>query len=198
MDRIHNITVERTDGKKLLVSFDEYVPQALWCEAVDSDNCLFLDHTGYAFSTAPKLSGGTFLRFVLSGETGILGQTLTEIEAYDSLHALVQLLGEHGWYVSYVEIDQVGDAFLKVVGGGEFKITISQPPVETVDNLLVVLSADEFLHIKPGNFQYIDLRFGNKVFVNEKDVAIETETTVLNEELTSVQTETTSLPKLPY
>jgi len=40
----------------------------------------------------------------------------------------------------------------------------------TVNNLNVVLTSDEFTDIQPGGFQYIDLRFGNKVFVNETPV----------------------------
>jgi len=55
-----------------------------------------------------------------------------------------------------------------VVGGGEFKVTLTQEPEQTVENLLVVLTSEEFQGIEPGSFQYIDLRFGNKVFVNEE------------------------------
>ena len=41
-----------------------------------------------------------------------------------------------------------------------------------------LLLPQNFRHLQPDNFQYIDLRFGNKVFVNEeleRDVGTSTE-----------------------
>ena len=43
-------------------------------------------------------------------------------------------------------------------------------PEQTVANLETVLTAPAFTDLSPGNFSYIDLRFGNKVFVNEEQI----------------------------
>jgi hypothetical protein len=37
-------------------------------------------------------------------------------------------------------------------------------------NLKTILASEEFAHIAPGEFQYIDLRFGDKVFVREANM----------------------------
>ena len=74
------------------------------------------------------------------------------------------------WEVTKVEIDSAGDAYMTIVGGGEFKVSLKQPAKETVDNLLTVLGSEQFAHLTPGNFDYIDLRFGSKVFVNEETI----------------------------
>lgn len=175
-ERLHNVQVVREGGTKLRVTYDEYVPHALWCQA-DMEPCIFLDINGYAFAHAPKLSGGTFLRFVTFGRDAVIGATVAEKNTYEKVQELVHLLTERGWFISHVEIDQVGDVFLSVVGGGELKVNLEESPERTVENLSVVLSSDEFKHIQPGNFQYIDLRFGDKVFVNEeKDVPTEVAT----------------------
>lgn len=174
--RIHDISIDRTSGKKLVINFDEYTPRALWCNSVDSEECLFIDDVGYAFAPAPKLSGGSFLRFALTDQSAKLHESFTSSESFNDLLSLAKLLSEHDWFVSSFELDQVGDAFLSLVDGGELKVILKQPPVEIVDNLLVVLSSDNFKHLKPGNFQYIDLRFGNKVFVNEEIAVPEIET----------------------
>ena len=87
-----------------------------------------------------------------------------------------ELLAEHGWFVSHIEFDQVGDVFLGIVSGGELKVIAAEPPESIVENLLTILASDEFSHIKPGNFQYIDLRFGNKVFVNEEPADLQEDT----------------------
>jgi hypothetical protein len=183
IERVYNVTLKVQARKTLLINFDEYVPYALWCQSLEEQKCVFLDADAYGFAHAPQLSGGNFMRFVTSGRTPTPGETLVEADSFANLETLVTLLEQQGWFISHIEIDQVGDVFLAVVGGGEFKVLASDDPVKVVENLLVVLESEQFQHIAPGNFQYIDLRFGNKVFVNEElampetDIASETEVT---------------------
>lgn len=166
IERIHNIRVERQDRVKLLITYDEYVPRALWCTAVTDQNCLFLDDRGFAFSEAPNLSGGTFLRLVTTGRETAIGETIVEQTVFDNMLLLVALLEEQDWFVSHLEFDQVGDVFVQIAGGGELKVTIEETPAQIVENLLAALSSEEFSEVAPGNFKYIDLRYGNKIFVN--------------------------------
>ncbi len=165
-ERIKSFTLERTDFETLTVTFEEYMPDALWCDDGDT-TCVFLDDTGFAFTAAPSLKGGALLRFEKIGMTPVSGvQTFTPDE-YQATHELVSLLKERGWFVSRAEIDAAADAYLLLVPSGELKVSLKDEPLTVVDNLMTVLSAPEFLHIEPGNFEYIDLRFGNKVFVKE-------------------------------
>lgn len=167
-ERLHNVQIVRKGGKKLQITFDEYVPHALWCQPEQTAACLFLDIEGYAFAQAPKLTGGSFLRFITPGREIVIGEKVVEKDIFDAAQDLVHLLTEHHWYISQIEIDQAGDVYLGVVGGGELKVNVKVPPQETVNNLLVLLSSEMFQHIRPGNFSYIDLRFGDKVYVNEE------------------------------
>lgn len=167
-ERVYNVVINRTSGTDLRITFDEYTPQALWCKSLEQSDCVFLDKNGYAFGHSPSLTGGTFLRFIKTGSEPTLGTAITNAEALANVKVLVDKLEEHGWYISHVEIDQVNDVFLKVVGGGELKIKVSDNPEHTIDNLLVILASEEFSHLRPGNFQYVDLRFENKIYVNEE------------------------------
>lgn len=168
-ERLYNVSVRKDGGTKIIVSFDEYVPKSLWCDSVEGEECLFLDSNGYAFGRSPNLAGGSFLRFITSGREITIGESITDEASFESLLSLSSLLAEQKWFVSHVELDQVGDVYLGITGGGELKVTASESPENTVRNLLTVLSSEDFAHLKPGNFQYIDLRFGNKVFVNEEE-----------------------------
>lgn len=190
IERIHNVSVTRKSSTALLVSFDEYTPKALWCDTIESDQCLFLDNSGYAFAPAPKLSGGSFLRFLQVGQSAKIHESFTSVESFEKLFLLTKLLSGREWFVSHIELDQVGDAFLHLVDGAELKVTLKQTPAEVMDNLQVVLSSEKFSHLAPDNFKYIDLRFGNKVFVNEEldipeitDVEDETGSTSVSEEI---------------
>lgn len=169
-ERIFNVVVVRDSGTKLQITYDEYVPFALWCRSTTDEECLFLNSEGYAFGKAPKLTGGSFLRFVTAGREPVVGEIVAESGVYKNAQELVRLLAEENWFISHVELDQVGDIFLSVVEGGELKINFGETPVQLIQNLQVLFASDEFKHLEPGNFQYIDLRFGNKVFVNEEQI----------------------------
>jgi len=189
IERVHNIQLVVGKERNLLVTFDEYVPHALWCASVDEDQCAFLDARAYAFALAPQLSGGSFMRFITTGRIPQVGERLIKPERYQQLNYLFTLLSEQQWFVSHAELDQVGDAFLTISGGGEIKVRLDDAPEKIVQNMFLVLQSDEFKHIKPGNFSYIDLRFGNKIFVNEEIVVTETETVGEGEEVEIDETE---------
>jgi hypothetical protein len=172
IDRVHDVSLERMNGRTLQVSFSEFIPRALWCESVESDTCLFLDNEGYAFGVAPRLSGGSLVRFVTLGEDIEVGRGLTDFKTFGSLFELVDLLNEREWFVSHIELDLVGDVFIVLSAGGELKVSSEEPPQKMVNNLMTVIASPDFAHLKPGNFQYIDLRFGNKVFVNEEEIIV--------------------------
>ena len=165
--RIKNVSIVRSGGTELVVEFDEYVPHALWCKDNQSEGCYFIDDAGYSFSPAPTLVGGSFLRFISIGKDPADHVQAFPEEHYRTIHDLTRLFAEAKWFVSKAEVDAAGDAFLTIVDGGEFKVSLKQPAAETVSNLLTVLGSENFAHIKPGNFEYVDLRFGSKVFVNE-------------------------------
>lgn len=170
--RIKNLSVMRSGGNELVIEFDEYVPDSLWCKDSNSEGCFFLDDAGYSFSPAPSLAGGSFMRFVSIGKAPSEHTQAFSEGDYKRVQELVGLFDEAGWNISKAEIDAAGDGFLTIVDGGEFKVSLKQDAKETVNNLLTVLNSEKFAHIKPGNFEYVDLRFGSKVFVNE--VTLET------------------------
>ena len=165
--RVKDVTIVRKGGTELHVQFSEYEPQALWCDETDMNNCYFLDEQGYAFSKAPGLIGGSFLRVTAIGKKPQEQTAPFSTEEYLRVLELKNKFADAKWFVKRADIDTAGDAFLTIVEGGEFKVSLKQPADETVSNLLTVLGSQQFAHIEPGNFEYIDLRFGSKVFVNE-------------------------------
>jgi cell division septal protein FtsQ len=169
VDRIKNPQIERTDRHTLTVTYDEYYPDALWCKDKETSECLFLDGTGYAFGPAPHLTGGSLLRYYTLQDTPEIGKTVLLSEDYLAIKAFVNELGLTGWYVATVEVDAVRDVFYTLAQGGELKATLTENGADTLQYLVTLRQSAEFAHLAPGNFQYIDLRFGSKVFVNERE-----------------------------
>ena len=183
VERVKDPQISR-DGKTLNVTLAEYEPAALWCSATEVKDCVFLDAAGYGFAVAPELSGGAFVRYALVGQSAKTGEDYTDFEDFLVLQDLITRLSQVGWPVALIELDQARDAFVYLSGGGELKVSLLLTPAETIDNLQTIRTTAQYIHLEPGNFAYIDLRFGNKVFVNEFGTPVEevAEAIILDEE----------------
>jgi hypothetical protein len=169
LDRIKDVSLTLSDGKTLKVVYDEYEPVALWCNTEEeAANCLFLDDEGFAFSSAPNLTGGSFIRYYSLGLNPQKGTRPFSSEDFQATRDFSNLLAETGWYVDKVEIDAVRDVFYTLSSGGEIKATLTEDTDKTFSYLGTIRQSEEFAHLVPGGFQYIDLRFGTKIFVNEE------------------------------
>lgn len=188
--RLKNPEVERVSGTAIKIRFSEYQPYALWCPDRSGDGCLFFDENGYAFVKAPKLTGSAFLRYRTLGREVSVGSTVAEFDQIKKMESFAHLMEENlKFSVNQIETDTAEDVFYILSGGGEIKATLKDDTNQVFNNLQTVLTSPEFKHIRPGNFQYIDLRFGNKVFVNEEDPNKIPEPT---EEIVDVVTDTAS------
>lgn len=168
IDRIKNVALERSSGTKLIVVFEEHVPYALWCQ-VEATECIFLDRQGYAFAKAPKLAGGAFLRFSRHDQDPAVGEMAFPAEFVQSTTEFIDDVYEQlGLNIISVRLIAEEELLYQISGGGQLKVSERLTHEETLENLVTLLTSEAFSHIEPGNFQYIDLRYGNKVFVNEE------------------------------
>lgn len=176
--RIKNPVVTRTSGTELSVTYDEFIPYALWCDEVNVEDCLFFDKVGYAFGKAPQLTGGALIRYRTIGVKPTVGQSVLSVENIEHIRTFINLI-EKGkrFEIAAVEIDTAGDVFYIVASGGEFKSSLRDDPATVYDNLMTIISDKNFTDIEPGTFQYIDLRFGSKVYVKKEETTIASSTT---------------------
>jgi len=178
LNRVNNIAVERTEDQTLTIIFDEYIPYALWCEEEELEGqCLFIDQTGYAFAPAPSLEGSAFVRYQEDGLIPEVKVVAFEKKFIDETEEFAELLQEYlSLYVTHVTKLGNYDMEFKIAGGGVIKLSQSIPVEESFENLETILTSEEFMHIEPGLFKYIDLRFGEKIFVNESLGSVATTT----------------------
>lgn len=175
--RIKNVHIEVLDTQKIIVVFEEYKPAALWCETHETKECLFLDEVGYAFSQAPELTGSAFIRYIDSGHIPEVKQQGFKSEFIDDSQDFAELLaGGLDLYVTHVEkVDEL-DVLYTVSGGGVLKVSQLMTLEQSFKNLQSILSSEDFIHLQNGSFQYIDLRFGDKIFLREDEVQQEVAT----------------------
>lgn len=175
--RLHTPEVKREGLKGLNVQFEEYIPYALLCADLSETSCFFINEQGLAFEEAPTLQGGALVRFIEEDRAEIArGDTIAADHLKAAQIFIDSILQEFGFRIGLVHYTESGDVFFAVNGGGMFKLDTTKDVEEALSNIRSVLGTSEYAHIKPGNFQYIDVRFPPKIFVNEMPEAAATTT----------------------
>jgi hypothetical protein len=193
LSRVAKATALRTSLTALSITVTEYVPHALWCADAslsETDNrCFYITDAGYAFAEAPSLHGATFLRYVTEGRTPEVGASLGDASYVNMTKKFADALMEgHGMYVHTIAETEDGDVRYRVRGGGELLVRRDADIEKVFENLDAILTSREFKHAQSGDFGYIDLRFGDKVFVKESQSETVSEVSASSTEATTTET----------
>lgn len=174
--RVHDAEVERTSRNELSITFEEYVPYALWCDTFvysssTPASCLFVDDRGYAYADAPPLLGETLVRFVVEGKEPEVGIFVHEPVSLERLKDLAQAIFEnHAHRLRGITETKDGDLTLHLSGDVDVLMRKDADVDAVFSTIESLLSAPEFKEIPLEGFEYIDLRFGNKVYVKQRGV----------------------------
>lgn len=183
IEKVKSVFVSRSNGKTVKVVVYEYDPAVMWCDREQElDGCVFVDEKGYAFTKAPPISGNAMLRIDNGAKPEIGQQPFTSRLVTNANDFSRSLRQEFNFITTSTVLVGPEELIFNIAGGGEVKITLRQPIETSIDNLEVLLNSDEFQDLKPGSFGYIDLRFGDKVFVNENSGEPDTEVTASSTE----------------
>lgn len=170
--RVANVAVARSGLSAVSVNIAERHPKFLWCgnsRSVASGDCYLTDETGLAFALAPEFSGQSYLKYS-NGETGdLISRTFKSAFNFRELTFFIESLKGAGIEVEEVISLSNGDLELYFKSGGKAILSSSQTLGRSFDNLISIWN-DNNVNLKAigAKLDYIDLRFGNKVFYKEK------------------------------
>lgn len=191
--RVSEASVTRLSKDTVAITFEEHIPHALWCVQNESSSeevatvsasgekgaapeCVFLSRDGFAFAPAPALSGSAFTRYITEDRRPEAATQLFDAARMRGVEAFIAALNDElAFRVREVTITKDDDISYALSGGGSILVAGDVSVQESFDNLHSVLESDAFRHLAPGEFEYIDLRFGTRVFVKEEAVPITTE-----------------------
>lgn len=190
--RIKNARVSFDSFTSIHLQVEERTPFALWCrESIELVNvseiatsteestsvgldehtsCYFLDREGFIFSEAPRFTGTVY--FVYEGavnEDDPVGVQFIPEEEFTQLTFLVDALRASDAYAVKLAHTDDGDFELILKEGGKLIFGGEQSLSLVLDNFNTALTSDTFSERSVDEVEYIDLRFGNRVYYKFKE-----------------------------
>ena len=176
--RLNDISLSIKNSNTLEVELDERVPLYTWCGVTmpdltnsSTEKCYFLDKDGYIFDEAPYFSGEVYFKFYGQAEVG----TYFSKENFQQLISFKNTLEAINLkpISLYISDAQTGDIKIFLSSSNKTQINpyitfkTDSDFQNVAENLQSALSTEplqtEFKN-KYSSLQYIDLRFGNKVY----------------------------------
>lgn len=164
-----SVSRESTFSTTLRVAIDERAPFARWC-AAESD-CYLIDETGFIFEHLAASTARDYVEpFVFWGGVASTSETLGAYVAparFPSALSILRALGQAGYTSLRAEIDSDTDFSVLFEDGFRLYVSFGAEPPTLVRNLKLIF-ASEPLKERLTDLEYIDLRFGNRIFYKLK------------------------------
>lgn len=175
--RLERVRIDRVGFTKLHVVVEERVPYGFWCS--DTPTCYFIDRTSFVFADAPHfLRSNSFVRYLRGGVNleAPIGSSFLPREAFSALETFLKELRRSN--VRALSVDYGDDRIaveVKPTTGSETApfsifITASSSYAQPLLDFETIIASPDFQTEVPSlsDLDYIDLRFGNKVFYKLK------------------------------
>lgn len=164
------VDVRALDLHTVSVAVAERSPHALWCPSADLTGCILLDEAGLGYAHAPEYSGHVYETYIGDVSEGPLPKQFLTPADFHSLSALVKTFSKKiaPDTVTTITVDSDNDAHLKTSGGYEILFALRDNGGDVFQRFTLTITAAPFTTHTLAEFQYIDLRFGDKVYYKLK------------------------------
>lgn len=174
--RIQTFTSRIVDNHILSITVTEREPFALWCNTIPTDSiipqCYFLDRDGFVFDHAPQFSGDAYFKYygILPYEAPIGEYYLSSTTRFHELSNFVETAKNLNITPLYMTAKDQNSFELYIFGGGKVLFDATENLSKVSERLSVLLKTQNLVPREGGELlvDYIDLRFGNKMFFKPK------------------------------
>ncbi len=164
--QIVNLSVSFSNANTSVITLKERTPAALYC----TSSCYFMDDQGFVYKDSSATSSDEYLDFRdlrpdFASSSSPIGTLPLPTSSFLDISRFAGLLSSIGLPATGVSI--IGDDDVEVQTKlGTIKVSLENSLDDQLDTLKTVVSQPVFVDAKGGinTFNYIDVRFGNKVF----------------------------------
>ncbi len=160
--------VHANDFQSIAVNVVEREPRALWC--TQDEKCLFMDENGVVYGEAPTFSEPVYLSYYGSTTGSALPKQFLIPEQFQSLSALVDALAQKisESAVASVEVDENKDVRVRFANSFTLRFALSDAGGDIFERFSLALTSEPMTAHKLSDFEYLDLRFGDKLYYKLK------------------------------
>ncbi len=170
-----HVTRDTSLGNGIIVDIEERSAYARWCAT--SGACYKIDESGLVFAPlGPTPTSSLASAYIFGGALSTttpeslaeapLGETFAGGH-FSGILSLLKGLGQNGHVAYGATLQNEQDFFIPLEEGFYIKASYGENPDMLVKNLNLVLTSDA-LKDKAADLEYVDLRFGNKVYYKLK------------------------------
>jgi cell division septal protein FtsQ len=166
-----SVTAHAQNLQTLSVDVTERQPAALWCGNGSTTDCSIMDGGGVVYAPAVTLSGDAFVTYMGSttGQAQYPRQYLTQ-HMFEALTAFVNELGKQVQddNIREVAVDTNGDTRVYFQNDFLLIFSLNDDTAKTLARFSLALTSASFTAHKLSDFEYLDLRFGDKLYYKLK------------------------------
>ncbi len=158
-------------GTTLIVNVDERSPYAIWCTGTEPRSCYVFDDNGLIFASAER-AGKPEMPYLFFGGLASSTDPVGSIFLPDTLQGvqdLLQRMREARFIPVNVHVLDEQDYTIDLTNGFTIKASFGQD-IDTIVHNLELVSVAPALRGKEATLEYIDLRFGNRVYYKFKNI----------------------------
>lgn len=176
--RIASVSAELDTERILTITLTEREPFALWCgreilKEKSDESCAYLDEGGFVFAKAPHFSGNAYFEFygkglLLDGDP--VGHNFLPPVSYQHILQVKEELESFEVHPIKIFVAEDGGAFFTEAGGYGIRFNVDQDVSVLESNMQAVFRSSSWGDIARSSvLEYLDFRFGNKVYYKYKN-----------------------------
>lgn len=171
--RIDTIKIYLEGLNTMIVEITERKPVAIWCNNLggEEDKCYFIDQNSTVFAEAPDFSGDVYFKYygLLDKDSPIGKEYIASSTEFTQINNFINLVKSLKIKPLHLIAKEEGEFSLALYGGGEIFFDVKKSFEVTFQNLETLLKSPD-LSLSGGYLpvEYIDLRYGNKLFYKLK------------------------------
>ncbi len=170
--QLRHVAVHAQDFSTLAVVVVEREPVALWCPSTSLGQvtCYFMDEDGIVYAPAPRISAPEFVAYRGAATAAGLPRQYLNTEDFHALSAFAGAVAqqEPAERVVGVSVDDVRDVRLEFDSGFVLIFPLGEPGGDVYERYALARAAEPFLGRALAEFEYLDLRFGDKLYYKER------------------------------
>ncbi len=164
-----NVSIDKKFLRGMSIAVTEQEKEAIYCNSLERTECFYINKDGYLYS---KVEGGVALDqeiiIYLEGEQKKITEFVFDSALYSNVVSFIKASARYGMPVSSVYMKSDGQIEFNTQVSARFITSRYDDLEKDFANLIALFDKEVLTKEQLGGIDYIDLRFGNKVFYKNR------------------------------